>query len=285
MHRVGGPPVSLVLVEATGDRHLEVPLSAIGGQGVFVKEVQAAVLTGRADLAVHSAKDLPARTPDGLTLGAVPERADQRDAMVGCSLAELPTGAIVATGSARRRAQLAWLRPDVGFVDLRGNMGTRLGRAEAVGAGVVAACALDRLGLADRIAERLDVAIVLPQVGQGAIAVECRHDDATALALLQMIDDPLANQCVTAERAFLAELGGGCTLPVGALAISLPAGAVAGPPLVHVEGMLASRSGQVLVRATLAGDDPVRVGQDLALHLLARCGGRSLGDWADPGDQ
>ena len=156
-----GTAAELVIVETTGDRDLTSPISAIGGTGVFVKEVQEAVRRGDADLAVHSAKDLPAITPDGLMLAAFPERADVRDALVGSTLAALAEGATVATGSVRRRVQLAALRPDLAFVELRGNMATRLAKAAEVDAVVVAAAALDRLGLADRIAERLEPSTLL----------------------------------------------------------------------------------------------------------------------------
>ena len=210
--------VELIVVETTGDSRQDIPISDLGGQGMFVKEVQAAVLARRADIAVHSAKDLPSVTAPGLTLGAVPIRADPRDALVGSTLAGLQPGALVATGSARRRAQLAWLRPDLTFAGLRGNMATRLDRVPGGGAIVVAVAALQRLGWSARADEVLDVSVMLPQVGQGAIGVECRSDDDQTIAVLAAIDDPEARLAVEAERAFLARLGGGCTLPVGAYA-------------------------------------------------------------------
>ncbi|MFO7592267.1 MAG: hydroxymethylbilane synthase [Acidimicrobiia bacterium] len=197
----GSHEAELVVVETTGDRRTDAPIHAIGGIGVFVKEVQEAVLDGRADLAVHSAKDLPAATPDGLVLAAVPERADPRDALVGATLDSLPTGAVVATGSVRRRAQLAGRRPDLGFAELRGNMHTRLEKAAGFDAVVVAAAALDRLGLEGRIAERLDTSIMLPQVAQGALAVECRADDHVSLQATGAIDDPDVRRAVEAERS------------------------------------------------------------------------------------
>jgi hydroxymethylbilane synthase len=269
--RTGLAP-SLVAVETTGDRRADVPLDRIGGQGVFVKEVQAAVLEGRADLAVHSAKDLPAARPPGLTLAAVPERADRRDALVGSTLEGLRTGATIATGSVRRRAQLAWLRPDLTFVDLRGNMATRLERSLAVGAGVVAAAALDRLGLVDHIAEILELGTMVPQVAQGALAVECRSDDNRMLELLSVIDDPVAHTEVRAERAFLAGLGAGCTLPLGAWAICVDGS-------VELTGLVASRDGAVVLRHRHIGTDPEAVGTALAEWLLDHGGARALGDW------
>jgi len=246
-----------------------------------VKEVQLAVLEGRADLAVHSAKDLPSETPAGLVLACVPERADPRDAIVGASLEGLPTGATVATGSVRRRAQLAWLRPDLTFCDLRGNMATRLQRARHVGAGVLALAALERLGLTEHVAEALDPRTLLPQVGQGALAVECRQGDHVALELLAAVDDPVAHASVLAERAFLAALGGGCTLPLGALAVPIDS-----EPRLAVEGFLASRDGRILLRRRVTGpqSEPEALGTELSRVLLDDCGGRSLDDWAEPGD-
>jgi hydroxymethylbilane synthase len=268
-----------VVVSTAGDQMTEVPLDRIGGQGVFVKEVQAAVLEGRADIAVHSAKDLPALTPAGLVLAAVPERADVRDALVGAALGDLPPGALVATGSVRRRAQLAWLRPDLTFCDLRGNMARRIERARAVGAGVVAHAALVRLGLEDEAAEVLSVADVLPQVGQGALALECAVGDERALGALAAVDDAELHRAVTAERAFLDALGGGCTLPVGALAGPAPSG----DGTIELDAMLASRDGHVRLRRRDSGGDPDALGRELARQLLDECGGRALADWAPAG--
>jgi hydroxymethylbilane synthase len=209
--------VELVLVTTTGDVRTDVPLHAVGGQGVFVKEVQQAVLAGEADLAVHSAKDLPSGPPpEGLVLGAIPPRGDPRDALVGRRLDELAPGATVATGSVRRQAQLAARRPDLVFTDLRGNIDTRLGKVPEGGAIVVAQAALERLGAADRAAEVLGVTTMVPQVGQGALAVECRSDDHASRARLAGIEAAVDRGFVNLERAFLAELGGGCDLPVGA---------------------------------------------------------------------
>ncbi len=267
-----------VVVRTEGDRRVDEDLERIGGQGVFVKEVQAAVLSGRADVAVHSAKDLPSRTPCGLVLVAVPERADPRDALVGTRLDALQPGALVATGSARRRAQLAGLRPDLGFVGLRGNMARRLERAAdgTVDAVVAAAAALDRLGWQDRVAERLSSTQCLPQVGQGAIALECRSDDAWTRALLEQLDMSDEHRALDAERAFLGALGAGCTLPAGALARVAPGGA-----RVELEGMLATGDGRVVVRATVSGDDPEALGRELARCLVHDCGGSSLPEWAE----
>jgi hydroxymethylbilane synthase len=275
----GAPPCELVVVQTTGDALADVPVSQLGGIGAFVKEVQLAVLDGRADLAVHSAKDLPSTTPPGLVLACVPERADPRDALVGCPLEELETGATVATGSVRRRAQLAWLRPDLTFCDLRGNMATRLERARQVGAGVVALAALQRLELTAQVAETLDPGTLLPQVGQGALAVECRQDDEAALELLAAVDDPAAHAALLAERAFLDALGGGCTLPLGALAVLVDGGTQ-----LAIDGFVASRDGRILLRQSLTGpvSEPAELGRRLTSVLLDDCGGRSLDDWAEP---
>lgn len=208
--------VELVFVDTTGDQRQDVALHQIGGQGVFVKEVQVAVLEGRADVAVHSAKDLPSTPTDGLVIGAFGERRDPRDALVGRSLAELDDGATVATGSVRRRAQLAGLRPDLRFVELRGNIQTRLAKVPDGGAIVMAAAALEVLGLTDRIAEAFAPEVFVPQVGQGAVAVECRAGDERVLAVLRAVDHEPTRREVELERAFLAEIGSGCSLPVGA---------------------------------------------------------------------
>jgi hydroxymethylbilane synthase len=211
-----GLVVTWVFVDTAGDRRADVPLHQIGGQGVFVKEVQRAVLDGLADLAVHSAKDLPSTSTDGLLIGAFGTRRDARDVLVGRSLDDLAFGATVATGSVRRKALLADRRPDLRFVDLRGNIGTRLGKVPVDGALVMAAAALDVLGQGRLVAEYLDPQWCIPQVGQGAVAVECRAADSPTAVLLAAIDSPATRLAVETERAFLAEIGSGCTLPVGA---------------------------------------------------------------------
>jgi hydroxymethylbilane synthase len=210
--------VELVFVETLGDRtqHAEVPLHTIGGQGVFVKEIQHAVLRGDADMAVHSAKDLPSEAADGLRLAAFCTRRDARDVLVGASLADLPVGATVATGAVRRRAQLTVVRPDLQFVELRGNIHTRLGKVPAGGAIVMAAAALEVLDLLGEIADYLPTASFVPSPGQGCVAAECRLDDEEMIGLLGSIDHQPTRHAVEIERAFLAELGSGCSLPVGA---------------------------------------------------------------------
>ena len=267
--------VEVEVVQTQGDRRRDVPIWQIGGKGVFAKEIQAALLDGRADIAVHSAKDLPSTTPDGLVIGAVPERGDPRDALVGATLAGLPVGGVVATGSLRRRAQLAHARPDLRFEGLRGNMDTRVARASDndVDAVVVAGIALDRLGVGDRIAERLDVDVMVPQVGQGALAVECRAGDDATRALLAAIEHEPSRRAVDAERGFLVELGGDCSLPAAAHAT------VSGDPgEVVVRGLVASEDGAIVIRHELRGPavDGPRLGGALARTLLDDQGGAKL---------
>lgn len=259
-----------VPIRTEGDRLATASLAEIGGKGVFVRALQAAVLDGRADVAVHSAKDLPSATPEGLCLAAVPRRGEVRDALVGARLADLPPGGTVATGSARRRVQLAELRPDLRFADLRGNIDTRLAKAEGFDAIVVALVALERLGRAPAVVDVLAVDLMVPQVGQGALAVECRAGDAGLRGLLAAIEDPVSRRCVDAERAFLAALGGDCTVPAGAHAELLE-------DAVHLRGVLAPAEGEPLRRATVRGDDGARAGRELAEILLAGDPARSCG--------
>ena len=209
-------PVELVFVETLGDRNKEQPLHQIGGQGIFVKEVQQAVLRGDADIAVHSAKDLPSQHAEGLVIGAWCERRDARDALVGKSLNELEIGATVATGSVRRRAQLLTIRPDLQFVELRGNIHTRLEKIPANGSIVMAVAALQVLGLTETITQILPTTDFVPMVGQGCVAVECREGDTEVLNAIAGINHVQTRYAVEIERAFLAELGAGCSMPVGA---------------------------------------------------------------------
>jgi hydroxymethylbilane synthase len=213
-----GLTCDLVVVDTSGDRtqSANVPLHSIGGQGVFVKEVQQAVLDGRADIAVHSAKDIPTTPAQGLVIAAFTQRRTAADGLVGRPLVELPSGAVVATGSVRRRAQLGRARPDLEFIELRGNIGTRLERVPDGGAIVMAVAALEVLDLAHLIADVLDPAEFVPAPGQGCVAVECRERDTNLLEALEQIDHGPTRHAVTVERAFLAELGSGCSLPIGA---------------------------------------------------------------------
>ena len=266
-----GLEVELVTVTTTGDRRPELPVWEIGGRGVFVREVQAALLAGQADAAVHSAKDLQPIGPPGLCLGAVPERGDPRDVLVGATLSELAPGATIATGSQRRRAQLAFLRPDLAFVSLRGNISTRLARVPQGGAVVVAMAALDRLGLAPTPMEALNVHVMVPQVAQGALAVECRSDDSATCELVKPLDEPRSRRCVDAERSFLASIGGACDLPVAGYATTTPDGRL------QLEGLLAAPDGSALVRRKAIGPvgDGARLGAEVA-QMVLDAGGRDL---------
>jgi hydroxymethylbilane synthase len=281
-----GLDVESVVVRTQGDRDATTPLDQIGGQGVFVTEVEAAVAEGRADAAVHSAKDMPSVMPEHFVLGAVPRRADPRDGLVGATLAGLPAGGLVATGSARRRAQLAALRPDLVFTDLRGNMARRVAMAEEgkVSAVVIAVAAMERLGWMDKVRDVLDPVDVLPQAGQGAIAVQCRADDADTRALLRSIDHEPSHRALRAERAVLATLGGNCTLPVGAFAEAAEpgelgdaggSGGVSSGRVLKVSGLLASGDGHTVIRVARHGDDPEAVGAAVARALLEG-GGASI---------
>jgi hydroxymethylbilane synthase len=270
-----GLPVESVVVETAGDRRQDVPIWEIGGQGVFVKEIQTALLQGRADVAVHSAKDLPSTETPELRLVAFPVRADPRDALVGRRLDDLAQGATVATGSVRRRAQLAAMRPDLVFSSLRGNIATRLGRVPAGGAIVVALAALDRLGLHDHVAEIFAPDRLVPQVGQGAIAVECRADDAQTMHLLAPLDYVSVRLVTETERAFLARIGGGCDQPVGAYARldgDLEDGSVV------LDALIASLDGVETIRDRLVAParDGSLVGTVLAESVLAAGGQRLL---------
>jgi hydroxymethylbilane synthase len=262
--------VEPVVTETAGDRRGDVQIWEMGGSGVFVKEVQAAVLEGRADFAVHSAKDLPSAPAEGLHIAAVPGREDARDALVGAALHDLGPGARVGTGAVRRRAQLAWHRPDLTFGSLRGNVDTRLARASSYDAIVVAMAALRRLGRESAAAEVLDVRWFVPQVGQGALAVECRADDAAMTKRLATVDHRPSRLAVEAERAWLRGVGGGCDLPVGAHAT------VDGDGAITLTAMLARADGRILLRHRDSGQDPERLGQEVAWHLLDGAGGRML---------
>jgi hydroxymethylbilane synthase len=264
-----GVPVEPVIIETRGDKDRTIPIEAISGQGVFVKEVQNAVLAGDADFAVHSAKDLTSTTADGLVLASVPERGDVRDAMIGCALDDLPSGALVATGSVRRRAQLASLRPDLTFAGLRGNVDTRLEKAKNYTAIVSAYAPLLRLGRLDVAAFPMDPGVFLPQVGQGALAVECRAEDEETLSLLAKIQHEPSRRAVDAERSFLATLGGGCDVPVGAYAV------IEGDN-VFLRCLMASMDGRIVLRRRGWADDGIALGRELATQLMEKDGGGPL---------
>ena len=253
--------VEPVIVSTSGDRDQTTPIHQMGGKGVFVKEVQRAVLDGRADIAVHSAKDLPGAPTDGLVLAAVPERADARDAVVGSRLEDLAPHAVVGTGSVRRRVQLLSARPDLNVVELRGNIDTRLGRLEELDAVLMAAAALDRLRRTSYVVDRLDPETMCPQVGQGALGIEIRDGDEHAAELLGAIEHQPSRRAVDAERAFLVELGGDCDLPAGAHA------RIVGDS-VELQGVLSGDDHGVVHRERDAGGDGEAVGRRVARKLI-----------------
>ncbi|MGD0766096.1 MAG: hydroxymethylbilane synthase [Dehalococcoidia bacterium] len=259
----------LRVIRTTGDRHPQ-PLSEIAGEGVFTKELEAALLEGEIDIAVHSLKDLPTTMHHRLALGAVTYREDPRDALVardGRTLARLPTGARVGTGSARRAAQLRLLRPDLEIVPTRGNVDSRLGKAGSgeVDAIIVAAAALSRLDWPGRAAELLPLDAMLPAPGQGALAVQIRSDDDEARDIVSAVDDPESRAATTAERAFLRGLGGGCRVPIAALAV------VEGDEL-RLGGLVADAEGRRALRAEISGPaaDAEALGMRLAEELLSQ---------------
>lgn len=279
------PGLTVTLVEMTteGDRFLQAPLAQVGGKGLFVKEIEQALLDDRADLAVHSLKDMTSHMPPGLVLGAVPVREDPRDAFVGASpgatLAQLAKGAKVGTSSLRRSCQLLAMRPDLEVVSVRGNVQTRLRKIEELGlAGVLLALAgLKRLGLADRVTEVLAPETSLPAVGQGVLALQCRAEDRGMRELLAPLDHAETRVAVAAERGFMARLEGGCTVPLAGHA-TLSGGQV------HLRGLVGRPDGTRVVRGERRGapDDAERMGRDLAEELLARGGEEILRAYGRP---
>jgi hydroxymethylbilane synthase len=260
--------IELKVIKTQGDKILDVPLARVGGKSLFVKEIEEALLDGRIDLAVHSMKDMPAELPRGLTIGAVPRRENPLDALVTnghSSLEQLPKGARVGTSSLRRAAQLLSQRPDLTIVPLRGNLDTRLKKLATtdLDAVVLAAAGLHRLGMADRITEYLDPAVVLPAVGQGALCIEHRHQDPTTGPLLSRLDHAPSRIAVTAERAFLHRLEGGCQIPIAAHA------RVESDRLT-LTGLVAEIDGSRMIASTLAGKsrNAETIGTQLAQILL-----------------
>ncbi|HZY31928.1 MAG TPA: hydroxymethylbilane synthase [Candidatus Methylomirabilis sp.] len=261
--------VTLVPIKTSGDKLLDVQLAQVGGKGLFVKELEEALLADRIDLAVHSLKDLPVTLPPGLGVGAVLAREDPLDALVardGLRFTELPPGAQIGTSSLRRQVQLLHHRPDLQIVPLRGNVETRLRKLETLGldAVVLAAAGLIRLGLQDRVTERLQPDVSLPAIGQGALAIEIRENDQRVASLVHGLDDRETRQATTAERAFLRRLGGSCITPIAAF------GQIEGESL-QLTGMVATLDGKRMVKQVCHGDAsaPEEVGHTLAERLLA----------------
>jgi len=267
--------VELVVIKTTGDKILDVPLAMVGGKGLFVKEIEEALLDGRADLAVHSVKDMPAELPEGLHLAAMPPREDPRDALIsknGAGLDRLPHGARVGTSSLRRAAQLLHLRPDLRIETLRGNVDTRLRKLESEGldAIVLAAAGLKRMELSQVISEYLEPERILPAVGQGALGIETRIADLFTNEIVASLIHQQTVTTVRAERAFLKRLEGGCQVPIGAYAT------MEGETLI-LTGMVADLKGFRLIRKEMRGDarQPELVGESLA-EVVLQSGGREI---------
>ena len=268
--------VELVTFVTQGDKILDTPLAKIGGKGLFVKELEAALLDGRADLAVHSMKDVPMALPEGLSLAVICEREDPLDAFVSNtynSFDDLPQGAKVGTSSLRRKCQILKQRPDLEIIDLRGNVGTRLSKLDAgnYDAIILASAGLKRLGLAERIRHTLEPVVSLPAVGQGALGLECRSQDQAVLDLILPLMHAETNSCVRAERAFNAYLEGGCQVPIAGYA-TLENGQI------HLEGRVGSVDGQTLLKAQQVGlpEQAEQLGVKLAQDLLAQGAGEIL---------
>ena len=268
--------VELVKFVTQGDKILDTPLAKIGGKGLFVKELEAALLDGRADLAVHSMKDVPMHLPEGLTLAVTCEREDPLDAFVSNhyqSFDELPQGAKVGTSSLRRKCQILQIRPDLEIIDLRGNVGTRLSKLDdgLYDAIILASAGLKRLGLADRIRHCLAPVLSLPAVGQGALGLECRADDVELLKIIQPLQHEETSICVRAERAFNAYLEGGCQVPIAGYA-------TLNNQQLHIEGRVGSVDGKTLLKQRLIGtsEDAEQLGEQLAQCLLEQGAGELL---------
>ncbi len=269
--------VELVKISTKGDRILDVPLAKVGGKGLFVKEIEDALLAGEVDLAVHSMKDVPTELPAGLHIGIIPVRETAQDAFLSvryASLDAMPQGATIGTSSLRRRSQLAALRPDFNIVDLRGNIDTRLRKLDdgLFDAIILAGAGLNRLGLKQRITTLLDSAQMLPAISQGSLGIELRRDDKELLAGLQFLHHQQSAITVAAERAFLLRLEGGCQVPIAAHA-------TLSGTTVHLTGLIASVDGRELIKDTTTGpaEQAALLGTALAETLLAR-GGKVLLD-------
>ena len=270
--------VTLCRITTSGDKMLDVPLAKIGGKGLFVKEIEEALLSGEIDVAVHSMKDMPVQLPTGLDILCIPAREDARDVFLsrtGIRLSQLPRGATIGTSSLRRQAQLLAHRPDLRVTLLRGNLDTRLrklvqGQYDGI---VLAAAGLVRLGWAEQVTEYLPVTVCLPAIGQGALAVEGRQDDLFVRELLSPLDHGPTRVCVQAERGFLHRLQGGCQVPIGGHARLTDDG-------VLLEGLIASTDGHRLVRGAMEGSrtEAEAIGVRLAEQLLMQGGGAILRD-------
>lgn len=256
------------VITTQGDKILDKPLPEIGGKGLFTQELESELLSRDVHCAVHSLKDLPVENPAGLTVGCIPARAEVRDALIsanGYILATLPNGASVGTSSLRRAAQILSLRPDIKTQSLRGNVDTRLrkaldGQYDAI---ILAGAGLTRLGLDSHVTEWLSLDVMLPAPGQGALAIQCRADDEVTLTLLSKLEDQATRKAVTAERAFLQGLGGGCAVPVAAYATNSDQSSV-----ISLTGLVISEDGKKVVRVTGEGMDALELGNELAQKAI-----------------
>ena len=272
-----GLEVELMKIKTTGDKIQDVPLAMVGGKGLFVKEIEEAMLRGEIDLAVHSMKDVPTILPESLFISVVTKREDPRDAFISnkyTSLGDMPGGARLGTSSLRRSCQIKALRPDIDIVSIRGNLDTRIrkldeGEFDAI---ILAAAGMHRLGFEDRISETLDPEVSLPAIAQGAVGIECRRDDESTNALVAPLRHEETSICVAAERATLARLEGGCQVPIAAHAV------LAGDTLV-MDGLVGNLTGEVILRAHKKGShaDAEAIGVALAEELLA-AGGKEILD-------
>lgn len=257
------------IISTQGDKILDKPLPEIGGKGLFTQELESELLNGAVHCAVHSLKDLPVENPAGLTVGCIPFRAEVRDALISKNnfiITTLPQNAVVGTSSLRRAAQLLAVRPDLKTESLRGNVDTRLrkaldGQYDAI---ILAGAGLMRLGLDEYVAEWIPLDVMLPAPGQGALAIQCRADDATTLEILSALEDEAARKCVTAERTFLQGLGGGCAVPVAAHAVISAQGSA-----IRLTGLVISEDGKKVVKVTGEGVDMLELGKRLAAEALA----------------
>lgn len=263
------------VITTQGDKILDKPLPEIGGKGVFTQELESELLNGAVHCAVHSLKDLPVENPAGLTVGCIPARAEVRDALIsrnGYTLSTLPNGASLGTSSLRRAAQALALRPDLRAQSLRGNVDTRLrkaldGQYDAI---ILAGAGLTRLGLDSHVSEWLPLDVMLPAPGQGALAVQCRADDSATLGILSALEDESTRKCVTAERAFLHGLGGGCAVPVAAYAVVSDQPSVISDqsPVISLTGLVISEDGKKVVKVTGEGTDALELGKRLAQQAI-----------------
>jgi hydroxymethylbilane synthase len=255
------------VITTQGDKILDKPLPEIGGKGLFTQELEGELLSRAVHCAVHSLKDLPVENPDGLTVGCIPVRAEIRDALIsqnGFTLATLPQNAVVGTSSLRRAAQLLAVRPDLRTESLRGNVDTRLRKAldSQYDAIILAGAGLIRLGLDGHVTEWLSLDVMLPAPGQGALAIQCRTNDQTTLSLLAALDDDSTRKAVTAERAFLSGLGGGCSVPVAAYATS--------QQTITLTGLVASPNGKQMIKVIGEGNDSNQLGKELARNAIVQ---------------